>query len=248
MKQTRHTKEELDAVRGFTVPTLANAIETFGVLPNNEGYCDGTLKCHFPDLPLMLGYAVTARVSTDQPPSQVRPAIHEPDYWRFISDQPGPKVAVVQDIDRPPKGAMWGEWNSNVHRALGCVGMVTEGGARDLDGVRKLNFGYFSTCILPSHGYGAIIDYGGSVRVAGLVIRTGDLLAGDQHGVIVIPPEIPLLELARVAAEIDRLETEIFVLCQSPGFSVDKLAELDRSIATRWPKPHRKDERLLRTV
>jgi regulator of RNase E activity RraA len=243
----RHTQEELDALRHLTVPTLANAIETFGVIPSNEGYSDTTMRCHYPDLPLMVGYAVTARVSTDQPPSAVRPGIHEPDYWRFIASQPGPKVAVVQDIDNPPKGAMWGEWNSNVHKALGCVGMVTQGAARDLDAVRKLDFHFFSTHISPSHGYGAFIDYGGSVRVAGQVIRTGDLLVGDLHGVLLIPPEIPLLELADVARKIDELESEIFALCQSPTFSVEALTELDQSLSQRWPRPTSK-ERILRTV
>lgn len=237
MQSARHSKKELDAIRRFTVPTLANAIETFGVIPSNEGYCNSAMKCHYPDLGLLLGYAVTARVSTDQPPSQVRPGIHEPDYWRFIASRPGPKVAVVQDIDNPPMGAMWGEWNSNVHKALGCVGMVTDGAARDLDGVSKLNFHFFSTHVLPTHGYGALIDYGGSVRVAGLVFETGDLLAGDQHGVILITSEIPLMELARVSEEIDRLESEIFALCQSPDFSVEALAKLDKSVKERWPKP-----------
>ena len=247
MTRMRHTPEELDAIRRFTVPTLANAIETFGVVPSNEGYNDARLHCHYPDLPIMVGYAVTARVSTDQPPSQVRPGIHEPDYWRYIASQPGPKVAVVQDIDNPPKGAMWGERNSNVHKALGCVGMVTEGAARDLDAVRKLSFHFFSTSVLPSHGYGAFIDYGGGVRVAGLAIHTGDLLVGDLHGVLLIPPEVPLLELADAARKIDELESEIFALCQSPAFSVEALAELDQSVAGRWPKPTHK-ERILRTV
>ena len=237
MKKSRHSQAELDAIRAFTVPTLANAIEMFGVIPSNEGYCDSSMQCHFPKMPLMLGYAATARVSSDQPPSKVRPGVHEPDYWQFIYDQAGPKIAVVQDIDRPPKGAMWGEWNSNVHKALGCVGMVTDGAARDLDGVAKLDFHYFSTHILPTHAYGAFIDYGGSVRVAGLVVKNGDLLAGDQHGVIYIPDEIPLLKLAEVAAEIDRLESEVFRLCQSEEFSLEKLAALDASIAGRWPKP-----------
>ncbi len=246
MPAARHTQQELDSIRRFTVPTLMNAIETFGVIPNNTGYCDGTMHCRFPELPLMLGYATTARISTDQPPSQVRPGIHEPDYWRYIAAQPGPKVAVVQDIDHPPMGAMWGEWNSNVHKALGCVGMVTEGAARDLDAVVKLKFQFFSTQVLPTHGYGAFIDYGGSVRVAGLTVQTGDLLAGDMHGVILIPPEISLLELAQVAAEIDRLEAEIFAMCQSADFSVEKLELLDKSVGSRWPKPAGK-ERLLQT-
>lgn len=245
--QMRHTQAELDAVRRFTVPTLANAIETFGVIPSNTGYCDAGMVCRYPAMPTMLGYAVTARVSTDLPPSEARPGIHEPDYWRYIASQPGPKVAVVEDISHPPRGAMWGEWNSNVHKALGCVGMVTEGACRDIDAVQKLNFHFFSTAVLPTHGYGAFIDYGGAVRAAGLIVNPGDLLAGDMHGVIFIPPEIPLLELAQVAAEIDRLESEIFALCQSGQFSVDALAALDQSVAARWPRPAGK-ERLLRTA
>jgi 4-hydroxy-4-methyl-2-oxoglutarate aldolase len=247
MENARHTKEELDAIRPFTVPTLANAIETFGVIPSNTGYCDAKMKCRYPELPLMVGYAVTARVSTDQVPSEVRPGIHEPDYWRYIASQPGLKVAVVQDIDNPPYGAMWGEWNANVHKALGCVGMVTDGAARDLDAVKKLKFHFFSTHILPSHGYGAFIDYGGSVRVAGLTVKTGDLLVGDMHGVLMIPPEVPLKVLAQVATEIDRLESEIFALCQSKDFSIEALEALDQSVASRWPKPT-SAERILRTV
>lgn len=247
MQTTRHSNEELEAIRPFTVPTLANAIETFGVIASNAGFCDSSIKCHYPEMPLMLGYATTARVSTDQPPSAVRPGVSEPDYWRFIASQPGPKVAVVQDIDSPPRGAMWGEWNSNVHKALGCVGMVTDGAARDLDAVQKLNFHFFSSHVLPTHGYGAWIDYGGAVRVAGLIVQTGDLIAGDMHGVLFIPPEIPLLELARVAAEIDRLESEVFALCQSQEFSIEALEALDQSVAKRWPKPTG-EERLLRTA
>lgn len=247
MKPPRHSQNELDALRQYTVPTLANALETFGI-PPNVGYCNSTMQCRFPDMPLMLGYAVTARVSTDQPPSKVRPAVHEPDYWRFIAEQAGPKVAVVQDIDDPPVGAMWGEWNSNVHKALGCVGMVTDGGARDLDGVKKLGFHYFSTAVVVSHGYGAFIDYGGSVRVAGLVVNTGDLLVGDMHGVLLIPAEVPLLTLANVAGSIDRLESEIFALCQSPDFNIDALAKLDASVQSRWPRPRGTDQRITQTA
>jgi 4-hydroxy-4-methyl-2-oxoglutarate aldolase len=246
-EKLRHSKEELDAIRRYTAPTLANALELFGVSPT-VGYCSSAMKCHYPDMPLMVGYAVTARVSTDRPPSLVRPSVNEPDYWRFISSQAGPKVAVVQDIDVPALGSMWGEWNSNVHKALGCVGMVTEGGARDIDAVRKLGFHYFSTHVIVSHGYGAFIDYGGSVRVAGLVVNTGDLLVGDMHGVLQIPAEIPLLELAHVAGEIDRLESEIFAFCQSPGFNIDDLAKLDKSVQGRWPKPLGSDNRIMHTA
>ena len=45
---------------------------------------------------------------------------------------PGPKIVVVQDLDKPRViGSFWGEVNSNIHRALGCVGTITDGAIRD---------------------------------------------------------------------------------------------------------------------
>jgi hypothetical protein len=63
-----------------------------------------------------------------------------------------------------------------------------------------------------------------------------------------IPAEIPLLELAHVAGEIDRLESEIFAFCQSPGFNIDDLAKLDKSVQGRWPKPLGSDNRIMHTA
>lgn len=248
MKQTIELPEDLKALQKLTVPTLANALEIFNVLPSNEGFCSPEIKCLFPDMGTMVGYAVTARITSDQPPSEVRPPVDEHKYWRWVAAQPGPKVVVVQDVDSPPKGAIWGEWNTNVHRALGCVGTVTEGGVRDLDGVQELDFHFFATAVLPSHAYAAFADYGGSVRVAGMTVRTGDLLAGDRHGVIRIPAEVPLGEFAQAAEEIERLEQEIFDFCQSPEFNLDGLEELDRSVQDRWPKTQGHDQRLIRSV
>ena len=61
-----------------------------------------------------------------------------PDAWsqyrRYIGGVPGPKIVVVQDLDKPRViGAIWGEVTSSFHRALGCVGTITDGGVRDLD-------------------------------------------------------------------------------------------------------------------
>lgn len=232
------SNEQLQALKQFTVPTLANAVETFETAPANSGFCSPKMLCRYPDQPLMVGFAATCRVATDLPPSDVRPGVDEHEYWRWLEAQSGPKIAVCQDIDAPmPKGAMWGEWNCNVHRALGCVGLVCDGGVRDLDTVRKLEFPVFSTDICVSHANGLFIDYGGPVRAAGLEIHTGDLLVGDLHGVLAIPSGIDLDALVKVAAEIDRLESDIFALCQSPDFKLETLIALDRSVQSRWPKP-----------
>jgi regulator of RNase E activity RraA len=227
--------DSLDVLRGLTVPTLANAVETFGVVAPNEGYNKQPLTCHFPELGMLVGYAVTAVVSSDDPPDGGLPAIDEHAYWRWLEARAGPLIAVVEDVNGPPGGAMWGEWNANVHRALGCAGTITRGAVRDLDALQRLGFHAFSTTVSVAHGYGRFVGYGDPVTVAGLTIAPGDLCCADRHGVLRIPPEIPLPELARVGREIDRLESEIFACCQSRDFSVDGLIETEERVMARWP-------------
>jgi len=225
----------VDILEKFSVPTLSNAVESFDIIPANTGFCDTTMICRFPDMSTIVGYAITSRVSTDQPTNNILNGIDEHAYWRFISKHSGPKIAVCKDIDNPPYGAMWGEYNCNIHKALGCIGLIVEGAIRDIDGIRKLGFYCFSTSILPTHGNGVFIDYGGPVRVAGLEVKTGDLLVCDKHGVISIPQEIPLDKLVAVAAEIDSLENELFDYCQSPHFTINGLEKINDSINKRWP-------------
>src|SRR5690242_4865199 len=179
------------------------------------------------------GVAVTVTASTDQPPGLAPLPVDEREYHRFLESVEGPKLVVVRDLDDPPGGAMWGEWNANVHRALGCVGTVTQGAVRDLDALERLGFHAFSTSVSVAHGYGVFVGYGDQVTVAGLTVATGDLLVGDRHGVLSIPASIDLDELLAVAQQIDDLEAEIFRYCQSAGFTVDGLAALEQSVLSR---------------
>ena len=119
----------------------------------------------------------------------------------------GPLILALEDLDDPPGGAMWGEWNGHVHRALGCVGTITQGAVRDLDALERLGFHTFATSVSVAHGFGAFVGYGEPVTVAGLPVETGDLLVADRHGVLRIPPEIRVAELVEAGREIDRLES-----------------------------------------
>jgi 4-hydroxy-4-methyl-2-oxoglutarate aldolase len=125
--------------------------------------------------------------------------------------------------------------NTNVHKALGCIGTITEGGVRDVVEMERLGFHTFSTSILVSHANVHYVDYGGPVRVGGITIQTGDLLHGDRHGVIVLPPEIPLHQMVEVSQEIETLEKEIFAYCQGSGFTPAGLVKVYQSVRDRWP-------------
>jgi 4-hydroxy-4-methyl-2-oxoglutarate aldolase len=159
-------------------------------------------------------------------------------YWAYVAGSPGPKVVVVQDLDPEPVGAFWGEVNANVHTGLGAVGTVTHGGVRDLDEMRQVGFRVFASAVLVSHAYLHVVDFGGPVEIGRLTVAPGDLICADQHGVLVVPPEIAP-ELCRVASEIERLEREIITCARGAAFTPERLAEVWTSAVSRWPASRR---------
>jgi len=219
------TREELEALRQFSTPTISNAIEAFGVRPRNEGFMSPQIRCIFPELGVMVGYASTARLMAEQPAAQ---QVSRFDYWDMILSIPVPRVAAIQDLDQPPAiGSFWGEVNGSVHKALGCIGTVTNGGVRDLDEVRAMGFHFFAGEVIVSHAYVHLVDFGTPVKVGGVVVKPGDLIHADKHGVLVIPPEIAR-DLPRAAREVEARERRTIELCRSPNFTVEKLKELYR--------------------
>ncbi len=214
--------EQLEALRKFSTPTISNAIEMFEIRPRNEGFLGPQVRCLFPSLGRMVGYACTAAISADLP-AKGRRVVPRHEYWQASVSVPAPRVAAIQDLDSPPGvGSFWGEVNSNIHRALGFIGTVTNGGARDLDEMEALGFFTFAGAVSVSHSYVHVVDFGASVRIGGQVISPGDLLHGDRHGVIVIPPEVAGA-LADTAVEVEAAERELIGYCKSPGCSLEGL-------------------------
>jgi 4-hydroxy-4-methyl-2-oxoglutarate aldolase len=217
--------ERVAELRRFSSPTIANAIETFDIRPRTAGFMSSQIRCLFPELGPMVGYAYTATCRARTAPPREAAALRL-NSWRALEDIPGPRVMVIQDLDDPPGlGAYWGDVQSNIHRSLGCVGAVTNGSVRDLDEVRALGFHFFAGSVSVSHAYVHLVEIGIPVEVGGLTVRPGDLLHGDQHGVIAVPVEVAG-RIAEGVEKVDRVERQLISYCQSPGFSRQGLEDL----------------------
>jgi regulator of RNase E activity RraA len=173
------------------------------------GYTSKSLICPFPNLPPMVGYARTVTIrsvlkSALPGDEQARRRIA---YYEYMGTGLGPRIAVIQDIDGPDVGygAFWGEVQSNVHKALGCLGVITDGA------IHAENFG-------------------GEVRVAGMTVRSDDLIHADQHGAIVIPNELAA-KIPDAAELCGRRETPILEIARAKDFSLEKLKEALRRSA-----------------
>ena len=219
----------IEALRKITSPSVANAIETFNVRPRNQGYMSGELRALFPELGPLVGHAVTALIRAEPAPVDGhRASIFG--YWDFIQTIPEPRVVVVHDLDEPRgQGSQWGEVQANIHKALGCAGVITDGAVRDLDEVRTLGFQFVAAHISVSHAYVHLVDFGLPVKVGGLWVNPGDLVHADQHGVVTIPPDLGP-RIPDAVAKIETTERRIISLCQSREFSAERLKALYREI------------------
>ncbi|CCE00223.1 RraA family protein [Bradyrhizobium sp. STM 3809] len=222
----------LEALARYDTPTICNAMELVAPERRLIGYTTKPLVCPFPDLPPMVGYARTAIirsvVKSGLPVEEQ--AKRRTDYYEYVGTGHGPRIVVIQDIDGPDigYGAFWGEVQSAVHKALGCRGVITDGSIRDIpqwaDGFQAL-----AGSIGPSHAWVHAESFGGEVRVAGMTVRSDDLIHADRHGAIVIPHDIAA-QLPEAAELCGRRETPILEIARSADFSLEKLkAALKRS-------------------
>ncbi|CAN5148165.1 RraA family protein [soil metagenome] len=217
----------LEALGRYDTPTICNAMELVAPERRLIGYTTRPLVCPFPDLPPIVGYArtVTIRSVLASGLTAAEQSARRIAYYEYVGSGVGPRISVIQDIDGADVGygAFWGEVQSAVHKALGCLGVVTDGSIRDIP-QWAAGFQALAGSIGPSHAYVHADNFGGEVRVAGMTVRSGDLIHADRHGAVVIPTDVAA-RLPDAAELCGRRETPILEIARSPDFSLARLKE-----------------------
>lgn len=211
-------------LQAFDTPTVCNALEVVAPRRRGYGYTTEPLVCTRPQLKPMVGIARTATIRSAHPSDLAGEAVRalSDAYYAYIDAGPKPSVVVIQDIDQQRGyGSFWGEVNSNIHMGLGAIGLVTDGGVRDLPDIAP-GFQMLAGRIIPSHAWVHVVDFGRPITVAGMRVRDGDLIHADQHGAVVIPPEAAA-GIRAAAEQIQRQERVIIEAARQPGFTAEKL-------------------------
>jgi regulator of RNase E activity RraA len=230
---TRLPEGELQALQTIDTCTLADAISVSKIRLRNEGYSNESIRCVLGNGGPMVGYAVTGRIRSSEPPMVGHNFVERQDWFKYVLSMPEPRIAVLQDVDsRPGTGAFWDETHAHIHHRLGCAGAVTNGAVRDIHKIGSTGFHLYAGSLSVSQGYAHIIEVGQPVEVGGLEIHPGDLIHGDIHGIIKVPKEIAA-ELPVNAARISFLRKQIVELCAAPEFSILTLMELLKELAER---------------
>ena len=223
---TSNSLPDLSILARWDTPTICNALELMVPERRGYGFTVEQVVCLDPALEPIVGYARTARCSTRTPPTESAQELAERriNYYEYVAGPPHPTVAVIQDFETDPgAGAFWGEVQTNIHKALGCLGTVTNSAMRDINDCAP-GFQILARKVVPSHIYNKVIDFSSPVEVFGMVVNHNDIIHADHHGAVVIPIEA----VVKLPAAVDlmiRKEAVQLEAARDPSFNIHVLRE-----------------------
>lgn len=119
---------------------------------------------------------------------------------------------IVVDAAGETETSIWGGLMAGLCKMKGVVGAVVDGAIRDTDEIRDLGFSIFSKAIVPRSTHTPFsgrmepLEINVPIQCAGVLVRPGDLVLGDEIGVVVIPVEDAAEVLRKAQEQADKEE------------------------------------------
>lgn len=241
MKQTARPLPHADLLKlkRWNTPTVYNGWEQITRRnPARDGFNLEETRDFMPQMGPMVGYAVTVVIEPGNPSHRKSGTNAWTEYRNYIASESGPKIVVVQDLDKPAVlGSFWGEVNSNTHRALGCVGTITDGAIRDLDEMNNAGFKALARRLCVGHAFAMPVRWGCEVEVFGQAISPGMLIHADKHGFLsLLPEECPGLLDAAGFMDANECQTVIEAARNSTGLDSNALLNNIEAAAAEFRK------------
>jgi len=206
-------RELLEKIRDYDTPSVTNVVATYPGHPlclglyhpwSQNWYTDQTIHCMFPELRRTVGYAVTCVYGLPDP------AYTKLSFMGVIEalEQSKKPVILVIKQDFPPEiagkvGLSGGNMTAAL-KAIGCVGVISDGPSRDIDEIRPMKFQYMLTGVTPGHGDMAIHAINVPVSVAGMDVAPGEIIHMDENGACKFPAD----KLELIVKNLELLQKE----------------------------------------
>jgi regulator of RNase E activity RraA len=220
------SQEDIAALRLLDTCLVSSAIDLLNLRLANEGYSNSTIRCQLENLGPLVGHVVTAKIRTAATPMSGRRMLERRELWQYVLTIPEPRVLVLQDVDQPPgAGAFIDLERVTIAMRLGCIGAITNGAVRELPRIMPTGFQVFSGSLSVSRAYSHVAEVGVGVEIGGLKIMPGDLLHGDLHGFLLVPPEA-VSRIPKAAIRVLKGQRKITDLCRSSDFKLEDLWEV----------------------
>ncbi len=193
------TEQELmEKLKEFDTPSITNVVATYPKNPLCLGlyepwfqnwYTDQTIKCIYPELGRLAGYAVTVVYGIPDPNFN---RLSMADLIAAIGKSPKPVIiALKQDFPEEVKAkvGLCGGNMTTMFQHAGAIGVVTDGPSRDVDEIRPMGFQYMMTGVTAGHGDMAIKAVNVPVSIAGMDVAPGEIIHMDENGACKFPRE-----------------------------------------------------------
>jgi len=210
-------KEILEALKEFDTPSITNVVATYPGNPlclglynpwTENWYTDQSIRCMYPELGPVAGYAVTCVYG-----------LPDPNYSRLsfmdvidaLDASPKPTILVFQQKFPPQLAGKVGLAGGNMTsamKAVGCIGAISNGPSRDIDEIRPMGFQYLLSGIAPGHGAMAVHAVNVPVSVAGMDVSPGEI----ENGAVKFPADELEAVLNNVCALRDQEEARMGAL------------------------------------
>lgn len=205
----------------FDTALLANTIGYVDPTPVHEWYMGGSIGSLTPTVGPTVGVAMTLEIDTSTPGNRPEPE----NYYallREIQQSPDPVVVVMKAVgSRPDHECVMGDGMAKMMHSVGCVGVVTDGGVRDIEGILTLPFGVYARGRTVHHTAIRYVRYNRPVEVGGITVSPGDLIHANIGGVIKIPPTCRE-RLPALATEMRAFEHAAHCIFRQTDLSIDE--------------------------
>ena len=168
--------ERFEALAG---PDVADGLERNGL----EGAAEGVLPL-WPDCRKIVGPAQTLKLV---PPGE-GPESAAYDTLRAVVASGQGSVLVIDNGSRPTVNSFGGIVGTT-SKHYGVAGCVSDGAMRDINEYKALDFPCYASgpALTSIRTRSSSAGYGIEVIFAGLAVRPGDLVFGDENGVLIVP-------------------------------------------------------------
>lgn len=177
------TKKLVEQLCDSSTALVVNAVEWLG---ESCPFTDSTIQYMTPEFPPLCGEAITVKYTACDPNGTE--AMEE--YWDLLErmrETNVPKVVVIEAVGDLKRECVSGDGMAKQFLSSNAVGLITNGGHRDIKDIIKVGFKTFGSGHVVGHYAMRFFDVGKPAKVGGMEVRTGDLIHADVDGCVIIP-------------------------------------------------------------
>ena len=216
----------------FDTALVANTVGHIDSTPVNEWYMGGSIASLTPTIGPTVGVAMTVEIDSSSPGNRPEPADVYYELLKAIQQSAEPVVLIIKAVgSRPDHECVLGDGMAKLLQSVGCVGVVTDGGVRDIEGILTVPFGVYARRRTIHHVPVHYTRFNHPVEIGGIKVSPGEVIHANLGGVIKIPAPA-LARLPKFATEMRAFEHAAHVIFRQTLLTVDeKRRALDARVA-----------------